>query len=258
MNISNKRMRRIIAYNEVYVDIVVDPIESFIFWSTDTRVVDIRSNDTKNLIIRANQDGSNRTILIDTKEYSPCSLAIDFVNKTIYFIQYMETNLKLLSIDYNGNNINSIVEFNSFSLSSLSCRILDFYDKALYLYNYEGVEFLKISPNNISYNIVSRKIEIENADSISKPKYSSGPDLDLYIGMMKIIDPSRQPYGENLCVDSNCSHLCIPKPYNSNKFICVCPDEQYLLPGEICYAVCYCYYKCIRTLIKSYAKLYFI
>ena len=33
MNINNKRMRRIIAYNEMYEDIVVNPIESFIIWS---------------------------------------------------------------------------------------------------------------------------------------------------------------------------------------------------------------------------------
>jgi hypothetical protein len=58
---------------------------------------------------------------------------------------------------------------------------------------------------------------------------------DTRVLSIKIIDSSRQPNGQNKCIGSNCTHLCLPNTYN--EFTCKCPQKQYLVPGEICESV---------------------
>ncbi len=104
MNISNNRMRAIIAKNELFGDIVVNPFESFIVW---TRSVPNPS------IIRTNQDGSNKTVLDDKDLINPFSIAIDFETKVIYFMDLNSISIfyKLFSIDFNGNDRKLIHQF---------------------------------------------------------------------------------------------------------------------------------------------------
>ncbi len=205
MNISNNRMRATIAYNEKFEDIVVNPLESFIF---------LTKNKTNPEIIRTNQDGSNRTVLVDKDLYKPFSIVIDFETKTIYFM-----DVNLFSIDFNGND-KKLIKLHQFETKfglHNPIRLFDIYDANLYTYYGISKVFTKI-----------------NSDGRIIDKFKINDD---YVMSFKIIDSSRQPNGQNKCIDSNCTHLCLPNTYN--QFICKCPEKRYLLPGEICESVRY-------------------
>jgi hypothetical protein len=208
MNITDKRVRAIIAYNELFTDIVVNPLESFIVWGKKT---------PNPAIIKANQDGSHRKVLVDSNIKYPNSIVIEFETKKIYFMEHSSN--EITSIDFYGNNRRLIykLEINV----QLAEKVLDIYDKNLFIYNYQTEDIVIISTDGISKDkIVINKMKLFRA--------------------MKIIHSSRQPNGENKCIDSNCTHLCLP---NENDFKCVCPSDQYLLSGEKCQTVSYILYK---------------
>ena len=106
-------MSHIIAYDEVYSDIVVDPIETFIFWTINVENSLTEEKYGRNLIIRANQDGYNRKTLLNINLYKVCSLVYWFWNENYFMGYYKKSviNIKLLSIDFNGNNNTLIREF---------------------------------------------------------------------------------------------------------------------------------------------------
>jgi len=208
MNIFNKRMRAIIAYNEIFRDIVVNPLESFIVWS---RV------DQNFRIIKANQDGSDRKVLIDTNLYESSYFVIDFETKRIYFWDYLTNELS--SIDFNGNNRILINGFKIYG-NDFKVKSLDIYDGNFYVYSYESDEIMKVSTDGLILN----KIKIGD---------------DIFPKNIKIIHSSRQPNGENKCIGSNCTHLCLPNQYKIEKFTCMCPSKDNLVPGEICESVRY-------------------
>jgi len=124
---------------------------------------------------------------------------------------------KLSSIDFNGNDRKLIHDF-KIGGSSYILKYLNIYDRNLHVYNPRSNEILKVSTDGL----------ILNKTKIIK-------DLTY----MKIIYSSRQPNGTNKCINSDCTHLCLPNQYTSNKFKCFCPEEQYLLPGEMCQIVRY-------------------
>ena len=126
--------------------------------------------------------------------------------------------MKLSSIDFNGNGLKLIREFDLRN-KPITCSFFDIYDDDIYTYNLVTHELMKISNNNN----ITENIMIQNNTKIK---------------MMKIIDPSLQPNGPNKCNESFCTHICLPDPYSNNYFSCICPEEKYLLPGEICQTVC--------------------
>jgi hypothetical protein len=218
MNISNNRMRAIIAKNELFGDIVVNPFESFIVW---TRSVPNPS------IVRTNQDGSNKTVLDDRDLINPFSIVIDFETKVIYFMDLNPLEFfkvyKLFSFGFNGNDRKLVHQFKANNPSydkgvNPLFMSLDIYLSNLYVYNGISSEFIKMN----SDGLIIDKIKIKD---------------DTPVRSMKIVDSSRQPNGQNKCIDSNCTHLCLPNTHN--KFVCVCPEKQYLLAGEICESVRY-------------------
>jgi len=202
MNTSNERLRAVIAYNETFRDIVVNPLESFIVWSKD---------ETNPAIIKANQDGSGRKVLIDKDLYKPYSIVINYETKRIYFLDYSSLG-GLSSIDFNGDDRKLILRL-EIDGSNYSTKFLDIYDGNLYVYNPESYEIIKVSTNG----------HILNKTEISK---------DIILRTIKIIHSSRQPKGVNKCIDSNCTHLCLPNEYTSDKFKCIYTEKQYLFPGE--------------------------
>jgi len=206
MNIFNKRMRAIVVYNEIFRDIVVNPLESFIVWSRDK---------PNTAIIKANQDGSDLKVLIDKDLYNPLSIVIEFETKRIYFMDH--SSLKLSSIDFNGNYIfTHQIGIQGFYGS----KCLDIYDRNLYVYDNKRHEIMIVSTDGLIHDKINL---IDKVD----------------LKTIKIIHSSHQPNGENKCIDSNCTHLCLPNQYTSNKFKCICPEKQYLVPGEICQSVRY-------------------
>jgi len=200
MNIFNKRMRAIVVYNEYYRDILVNPLESFIVWSRDKPSPEIS---------RANQDGSDRKVLIDKDLHKPCAIVIDFQTKRIYFMDY--SSFELSSIDFNGNDRKLVRGFKIYGID-YKTKFLDIYDRNFYFYNPESNEIMKLSNDGH----ITNKIEIRDFKNLKT---------------IKIIHSSRQPNGKNKCIGSNCTHLCLPNQYTSNKFKCVCPENQYLVPG---------------------------
>jgi hypothetical protein len=211
MNISNKRMRAIIAYNETFTDIVVNPLESFLVWGTEI---------PNPGIIKANQDGSDRKVLVDNNIKSPSSIVIEFETKRIYFAD--DILKQITSLDFYGNNTRLInPKGNKIDIIG---RFVEVYDRNIFFYN---------NLTNAKYDI-----KIINADGLSKGEIDIGPFPGSYSlsNVMKIIHSSRQPTGKYKCNHLNCTHLCLPTEHD---FKCVCPSDQYLLYGEKCQIVSY-------------------
>jgi len=206
MNISNKRMRAIIAYNEKFDNIVVNPLESFIVWSKCW---------PNQAIIKANQDGSNRTVLVNKDLGSFNSIIIDFETKRVYIIIQSYNvatsehgEAKLSSIDFNGNDRKPI-----YKIKTRYFVAADIYDKDLYIYYHENNEFMKISTNGL----ITNKIKLGD---------------DTYVRSIRIIHSSRQPNLENKCIDSKCAQLCLP--IYLNEYRCLCPNINAYNLSEIC------------------------
>ncbi|KAJ8038441.1 Low-density lipoprotein receptor-related protein 6 [Holothuria leucospilota] len=194
--------------------IVTEPYKGFIYF-TD------RGTDPK--IERADADGTNRLILVNTLIVSPRSLAIDLKERALYWIDSAQKSLERVNYDGTGRTLLKLVaELNVFSL------VLD--DDAFFWSGY--------SPSNESIGYIyflDRSLDTNRYTVRWIPdKYYKGLSL--------------RPYGESgniipdTCPTPTCSGLCIPKP-NGN-YTCLnddvtppvfqnCPDTIYVFvaPG---------------------------
>ena len=65
-------------------ELTLDPINSLIFWSEG-----LDDNSIAAKIYKANQDGSNRTLLMEVSSgYNPYGLSVDFQNRVLFWFQY--------------------------------------------------------------------------------------------------------------------------------------------------------------------------
>jgi hypothetical protein len=99
---------KILKSNYSITDLVLNPIDSYIFWS-ELWEIDRRTSSSR--IMRANQDGNGIKILVDENIIYVTNIAIDFGVKLLFFIdKYQE--IVIHSIDFYGNNhkINQIFQ----------------------------------------------------------------------------------------------------------------------------------------------------
>jgi hypothetical protein len=184
-------------------DLLVDPLDSTIFYSTWNK------GRNKGKIMKSSQDGSERTILRDKNIKRPDVLTIDFaLKKVIWFDRGLNT---FSSTDFNGNNFLRLGTFKSGSYGFF----MDIFDNYLYwTQNYRKSIFktkLGVNTIQLDYLITSETNEF---------------------GSFKIIDPSLQPNSTNRCINHNCSHLCIP--ININQYRCVCPQLSHRIDKKTC------------------------
>ncbi len=171
-------------------DLSINPLESFIVysvWGLGGR------------IMKALQDGSNKSVIIEESYSYPGSLAVDILSEKIFWVDILLHELS--SIDFEGNNYLTILK--SKELFSLPTSISVFDDNIYWSNNMSHIVYKinKFGLNGTQILFKSEKIISFNS--------------------IKIIDSSLQPNSTNRCTNANCSHLCIP--VGVDQYRCVCP-----------------------------------
>ncbi len=175
---------------EYITDLSVNPLDSILFYSTFSY--------SKGIIMKASQDGSNRTELRRQNIKFIVALTIDLVLRKVFLI---DKDLdKFSSIDFDGNNFLIFGRYESNSLH----YIMEIFGDNIYWTDYENSIFkTKVGVNDTQmYRLITSET--------------------LKFGSFKIIDASLQPNSTNRCLNNNCSHICIP--INTNQYRCICPQ----------------------------------
>ncbi len=200
-NMTDRRYEYLVIEEEeeegYITDLSVNPLDSILFYSF------LEWNEWTYLaegkIMKASQDGSNRTELRRKNIKFPSALTTDLVLSKIFWIDNELSTFS--SIDFDGNNF---LTFGRYESSSY-------------------YKYMEIFGDNIYWTFYYHK-------SIFKTKVGvNGTQMDYLItsktngfSTFKIIDASLQPNSTNRCVNNNCSHICIP--INTNEYRCICPQ----------------------------------
>jgi hypothetical protein len=183
--------------NEWINEISVNPLDSNIFYYTYNWV------EKKGKIMKASQDGSNRTVLKNVDNRWVWILTIDLVLRKI--IWNNGTLKTFASIDFDGNNF---LTFGT-NISNAKPSILEIFDGYIYY-----------STTIFSKSIFKTKVGVND----TQMDYLITSETD-YITSFKIIDSSLQPNSTNRCINDNCSHICIP--INTYEYRCVYPQPSF-------------------------------
>jgi hypothetical protein len=169
----------------------VNPLDSILFYST--------SNYSKGTIMKASQDGSNRTVLTSENIKYPLALTIDLVLRKVIWID-TESNT-FLSIDFDGNNFMTFGRHTRYNVYIL----------------------MEIFGDNIYWTHPLDKSIFKTTVGLNDTQMDYLITLKTNgFSTFKIIDASLQPNSTNRCVNNNCSHICIP--INTNEYRCICPQ----------------------------------
>lgn len=197
INIFKPSVRFIVRKRVAFIrDIIVNPIDSFIVWSQ------WEENGKNPKIMKALQDGSNASLLIDSDIKYPYSLTFDLQMKRIYWIDKWYKNL--CSIDYQGKNRILINTDGNLFSSTFSMQV--FHDIIFWT-------------NEILDSVLATSRNIANKES----KIILTMDTD--IEAIQIIHKTKQPQAFNKCLHASCSHLCLP--IDGDRVRCVCPSLLY-------------------------------
>jgi hypothetical protein len=172
--------------------ISVNPLDSFIIYCV---------YDHRGKIMKALQDGSNQTLLIEEINSYPISLTIDLSSRKIFWIDLFLA--KLSSVDFEGNNYQTILK--SEELFSEK-NFMGIFGEDIYL------------SKSLDHSI----FKINKFDPNGPKNYFFKLTKDTDLHSMKIIHSSLQPNSTNRCINHYCSHLCVP--IGLNRYRCVCPQ----------------------------------
>ncbi|KAJ8038439.1 Low-density lipoprotein receptor-related protein 1 [Holothuria leucospilota] len=177
--------------------IVTEPYEGYIYftdWGTHAKIE------------RADGDGTNRLILVDTLIVEPRSLAIDLKERALYWIDDSQNTLERVNYDGTGRNkLESFTQMDAFAL------VLD-----------DDAFFWSVLPSNESTGFIQfydRKLKTNGYGIL-------WGDNKLYKGL------SLRPYTQSgviipdTCPTASCSGLCLPKPNGPYK----CLPEDVIPP----------------------------
>ncbi len=204
----------------------VNPLDSLLFYSITTW----NGNHFKGKIMKASQDGQNRTELRHQNIKYPFFLTIDLVLRKV--ILFNDNSKTFSSIDFDGNNF---ITFGRFTNSGNSIYMQIFGDDIYWTQLLEKFIFkTKVGVNDTQ---IDRLITPET----------------LKFGSFKIIDASLQPNSTNRCLNNNCSHICIP--INTNQYRCICPQIELQNDTKTCTQSV-----CIHNtnVLNIFSKKYFI
>jgi hypothetical protein len=174
------------------LDLSVNPLDSIIFYSS------WKKNKNKGIIMKASQDGSNRTKLRGDNIVSPSALTIDLVSRRVIWFDYYFNTFS--SIDFEGNNFLTFRKH----MDSTYYAFIVMFDDYIYWTHYRE-KFIFKTKLELNYTQLDYLITSENNT----------------FGSFKLIDSSLQPNSTNRCINTNCSHLCLP--ISINQYRCVCP-----------------------------------
>ncbi len=219
-NMTHRRYQYLVIEGvERIIDFSVNPLDSILFY------IIYNSNEThsKGKIMKASQDGSNRTQLTHQNIKYPSTLTIDLVKEKFFWIDF-DLN-KFSSIDFDGNNFLTFGRYESYPY-----YMKIFGDNIYWTNNKSSIFKTKVGVNDtqMDYLITSKTIQFQS---------------------FIIIDASLQPNSTNRCVNNNCSHICIP--INTNEYRCICPQND---------TKTYTQSVCIRNtnLLNMFSNKYFI
>jgi hypothetical protein len=160
--------------------------------------------------MKALQDGSNQTVLIDKGIVEPRVLTIDLKSKKVFWI---DSSKKFLSIDFEGNDLQTILQSKELFTESY---FMEVFGEDIYWSNYFHDSILKTNKFGHDGARLNFLVKSENNEEFES---------------IKIIDSSLQPNSTNRCQNANCSHLCIP--IGIDKYRCVC-SRSGIYRQEIC------------------------
>ncbi len=196
-NMTDRRYEYLVIEEVEYItDLSVNPLDSILFYSMSTWN---GTHYSKGKIMKASQDGSNRTELRREIIKHPSALTIDLVLRKIFWIDNKLSTFS--SIDFDGNNF---LTFGRYESSTYFDYVQIFGDNIYWTFYYQKSIFktkVGVNDTQINYLITSK---------------TNG------FSTFKIIDPLLQPNSTNRCVNNNCSHICIP--INTNEYRCICPQ----------------------------------
>ena len=179
------------------LEICVNPLDSLLFWSISQSV-----SPKTAIIMRASQDGSNQTVIVDKDLMDPSAMAIDLIPKRLYWIDRIAANL--CSSDFDGKDLKTILLSQNLFTSTYYMTI--FGDTVYWSTIYHGslLRINKFGLNGTQLNILVK----------GEPGYE--------VESFKIIDSSLRPKSTNRCLNNRCSHLCLPA--SQDTYRCVCPQ----------------------------------
>lgn len=183
--------------------LAVDPMEGYIFWS------DWGMNAK---IERADMDGTQRKALVVKDIKWPNGISLDLRTKRLY---WGDAKLNVIeSVRYDGSARKEVKQSPEYLHHLYSLTI---FEDWIYWTDWETLSIYKAD-----------KFDGGNMTNVMPNKALHDPIT------VHIIHPYRQPRHENRCADSQCSHLCFPKPRSAlgESVSCACPDGLQLLPNK--------------------------
>jgi len=209
-NINNLEISKRILETDLSISSFnVHPNESLLFWSEYSGIYNETHSHANSRIMRSNQDGSNKKILRFKGLGLVFELSIDFTSNLLFWFDF-QLNV-LSSMDFSGNNFRVILKLVDMTFID-STAGFDLFNNYIYYccgeLNKTSKAICKIDVNNgnISeiFHLYDREMKIR-------------PDF-------RFIHESRQPDSDDRCLNSNCSHLCLP--LNVTHYRCVCPTSK--------------------------------
>ncbi|CAG5865572.1 unnamed protein product [Menidia menidia] len=173
--------------------LVLDPRDSahLIFWSDWGRNPRIE---------RASMDGKLRTVIINSKLYWPNGLTIDYPNNLLYFA---DAYLDFIDYcDYNGNNRKQV----------LASDLVLQHPHAITIFE----DFVYWTDRYINRVMRAHKWHGENQTVMLF-------NLPQPMGLAAV-HPARQPAGQNYCLRSPCTHICLLSAVGPRYYSCACPS----------------------------------
>ncbi|RWS22509.1 low-density lipoprotein receptor-like protein [Leptotrombidium deliense] len=167
----------------------------------------------KSRIVIVNEDGSNRRMVDGDNDEYPSSVAIDDQSEKIYWIDSKTESF--YSCDFKGKNKKLLYAHDD----DLHETIMDFLDNAIY-----WTSNLNVNPKLIN------KLRLDQIHEIDKDNITASIDNVLRFKSeiidFKVIKKDMQISIYNRCLESKCSHICVPQSYEC--YVCVCPVDHVL------------------------------
>ncbi|XP_035811393.2 low-density lipoprotein receptor-related protein 2a isoform X1 [Amphiprion ocellaris] len=182
--------------------LVLDPRDSahLMFWTDWGRNPRIE---------RASMDGKLRTVIISSKLYWPNGLTIDYPNNLLYFA---DAYLDFIDYcDYNGNNRKQV----------LASDLVLQHPHAITIFE----DFVYWTDRYINRVMRAHKWHGENQTVMLF-------NLPQPMGLVTV-HPARQPAGENHCLRSPCTHICLLSAVGPRYYSCACPSGWTLAADQI-------------------------
>uniref|UniRef100_A0A3B4FEE2 Low-density lipoprotein receptor-related protein 2 n=1 Tax=Pundamilia nyererei TaxID=303518 RepID=A0A3B4FEE2_9CICH len=182
--------------------LVLDPRDSahLMFWTDWGRNPRIE---------RASMDGKQRTVIISSKLYWPNGLTIDYPNNLLYFA---DAYLDFIDFcDYNGNNRKQV----------LASDLVLQHPHAITIFE----DFVYWTDRYINRVMRAHKWHGENQTVMLF-------NLPQPMGLVAV-HPARQPAGENHCLRSSCTHICLLSAVGPRYYSCACPSGWMLAADQI-------------------------